>query len=216
MRVLFLSLLFANILAFAYLHFGDGRPDAAAQIAALQVSPEKVKLLKAGDNKTQPQVSAKSIPVCLEWGSFSGEDVSRAAAALAKFDLKDKLTQRETGDMLYWVYIPALKTKADADKKAAQVKALGISDYSVVQDDHAWIVSLGAFKTEDNAKQQLLQVIQKGVRSAIVGQRGSHSTLFMMRDPGDAVVAQLATLKTQFPDAPLKAATCDPFPPVKN
>jgi hypothetical protein len=152
----------------------------------------------------------------LEWGGFATEDVPRAAQALAKFELNDKVTQRETGDVLHWVYIPALLSKADADKKAAQVKALGISDFSVLQDDGAWIVSLGAFKTEDNAKQQLAQLNQKGVRSAIVGQRGSRSTVFVIREPGDDVVNQLAALKTDFPNAPLKPVTCPDIAQAKN
>ncbi len=208
--------MFANILAFAYFRFADSRPDAGSQLAALQVSPEKVKVLKPGTYQAAVQPPPKPAIVCLEWGGFSAEDAPRAAQALAKFELNDKLSQRETGDVLYWVYIPALKTKAEADKKASQVKALGVSDFSVLQDEGAWIVSLGAFKTEDNAKQQLAQLNKKGVRSAIVGQRGNRSTVFVIRDPGDTVATGLAALKTEFSNAPLKAVTCGNTPQAKN
>ena len=222
MRLLFLILLLANVAAFGYIRYAEGRAGVDAQIALLQISPEKVKLLKPGappSVRRDKAAAAQPQPAlaCLEWGGFTAEDAARAAAALAKLKLGDKLSQRDSGDG-YWVYIPPFKTKADADKKATEVKGLGIRDFYVVQDNNQWrfAVSLGAFKTEEAANNYLAQLRQKGVRSALVGPRGAINSVFVIRDPGDAVSAKIAALKTDFPDAQLRAATCAGTVAAKN
>lgn len=216
MRLLFLILLLANVAAFGYIRYVESRAGADAQISMLQISPEKVKLLKAGspppaERKDKAAASAPPLPglVCLEWGSFGAEDVTRAAAALAQFELGDKLWQRDSADG-YWVYIPPLKTKAEADKKAGELKALGVAEFIVVQDDiqYRFAVSLGSFKTEEAADNHLAQLRQKGVRSAVVGPRGARRSIFVIRDPGDAAAAKIAGFKTDFPAATLKATAC--------
>ena len=204
MRLLFLILLLANVAAFGYIRYAESRVGTDAPIALLQISPEKLKLLK-------PESAPRAQPslACLEWGSFAAEDSVRAAAALAKFGLGDKLAQRDSGNS-YWVYIPPFKTMADADKKAAEVKALGISDFNVVPENDQWqfAISLGAFKTEEAANTYLAQLRQKGVRSAVVGPRGTAGNMFVIRDPGDVITAKIAELKADFPAATLKATAC--------
>jgi len=69
-------------------------------------------------------------------------------------------------------------------------------------------VSLGAFKTEEAANNYLAQVKQKGVRSAVVGQRGGRNITYVVREPDDALTARLTALKADFPDAALKPVTC--------
>lgn len=223
MRLLFLILLLANVMAFGYIRYEEGRAGADAQIALLQISPDKVKLLKPGappaERKDKAAVATPQPGlVCLEWGSFAADDIARAEAALANFALGDKLSQRDSGENGYWVYIPPLKTRAEADKKAAEVKALGVGDFYVVQDNDQWrfAVSLGAFKTEEAANNHLAQLRQKGVRSAAVGARGAKSSLFVIRDPGDAVAAKIAELKASFPNSQLKAAACADALAAKN
>jgi hypothetical protein len=221
MRLLFFILLLANVIAFAYTRYVESRPGADAQIALLQISPDKVKLLKPGAPPAAPKDKAAPAPLqplaCLEWGIFAAEDTARAAAALAKLNLGDKLSQRDTGDG-FRVYIPPMKTKADADKKAAEVRALGITDFYIVQDNEQLrnAISLGAFKTEEAANNHLAQLRQKGIRSAVIGSRGAMSSVFVIRDPGDAIAAKIAELKVEFPAATLKAAPCTDAPIAKS
>ena len=212
MRLLFLIFLLANIGAFAYIRHVESGVGTSVHIPMLQVSPEKLKLLKpAIRSPAQGNDKAAALPVaCLEWGSFAGDDVARASAALAKLDMSDRVTQREAGADSYWVYIPPFKTRAEAEKKAAEVKAFGISDLYVMPDTDPlrFAVSMGAFKTEDAANTYLAQIRQKGVRSAIVRPRGNISNVFVIRDPGDAIAARIAELKAEFPNAVLKAIAC--------
>ncbi len=214
MRLLFLILLLANITAFGYIRFAEGRVSADVQIALLQISPDKRKLLNPGapvPERRDQGAAARPQPalVCLEWGGFAVDDAPRAAAALAKFALGDKVSQRDTGES-YWVYIPPLKTRADADQKAAELKARGITDFSVVQDNDQWQLALsrGVFKTAEAANNYLAQLRQKGVRFAMAGPRGAQSSTFVIRDPGDAVARKIAELKADFPNAQLRATTC--------
>jgi len=222
MRLLFLILLLANVIGFAYIRYAESRTGADAQIALLQISPEKVKLLKPRGKDKAAAALPSSLPppalACLEWGSFVAADAPRAAAALARFDLADKLSQREVSDAGWWVYVPPLKTKVEADKKAGEVKALGIGDLFVVQENNQWrfALALGTFKTEEAANNYLAQLRQKGLRSAAVGPRGAISSIFVIRDPGDALAAKIAGLAADFPNAQLKATACADALAAKN
>ncbi len=214
MRLLFLILLLANLLVFAYIRYAENRAGADAQINLLQISPDKVKLLKPVSKDKAAAALPSSTPpptlACLEWGSFAAEEALRAAAALARFDLADKLSQREVSDAGWWVYLPPFKTKAEADRKAAQVKALGIGDVYVMQDSSPWrfALALGVFKTEEAARNYLAQLRQKGLPTAAVGPRGAATSIFVIRDPGDAIAAKIAGLTADFPNAQLKATVC--------
>lgn len=214
MRLLFLILLLANLIGFAYIRYAESRAGADAQFALLQISPEKVQLLKPrGKDKAvtaPPSSPSQSALACLEWGSFAAEDAPRAAAALARFDLGDKLSRREVSTAGWWVYLPPLKTKAEADKKAGEVRALGIDDLYVVPENTQWrfAVALGTFKTEEAANNRLAQLKQKGLRAAETGPRGAVSSIFVIRDPGDAIAANIAGLTADFPNAQLKATAC--------
>lgn len=217
MRLIFLLALLANVATFAYLRYADSRSGADAQIALLQISPDKVKLVKAGPltaaGREKPALSA----ACVEWGGFGADDAPKAIAALAKLDLGNRLSQRDsTGN--YWVFIPPLKSRADAEKKAAEVRALGIADLYVVLEagPSQFAVSLGVFKTEEAANNYLAQLRPKGVRSAIVAPYVMAATTFVIREPGDAVTLKLAELKAEFPDATLKAVACADAQSAKN
>jgi hypothetical protein len=218
MRLFFLLVVLANAATFAYIRYAESRAGADAQIAMLQISPDKVRLVKAGPvpaaaNREKPPLSQ----VCVEWGAFNADEAARAAAALAAFDLGERLSRRDAGES-YWVYIPPMKSRADADRKAGEVRGLGIADFYVVQDagPMQFAISLGVFKTEEAANNRLAQIRPKGIRSAIVAPYGASTTTFVIREPGDATTLKLAELKTEFPGAALKAVACADTQNAKN
>ena len=219
MRLFFLLLLLANAATFAYIRYTDGRTGADAQIGMLQISPEKVKLLKAG--AVAPAVNRDTPPVtsvCVEWGVFNNpREVERAANALAKLDFGDRLTRRE-GNGNFWVQIPPFRSRADADKKAGEIRGLGIEDFFVVLEagPAQFSISLGVFRTEEAANNHLAQLRSKGIRSAIVAPYGAPGTTFVVREPGEAGAAKLAELKSEFPAVELKAAACADAQSAKN
>lgn len=212
MRLLFLLLLLANAFAFGYIRYAESRAGPDAQNALLQISPDKLKLLKPAAPARSGRGAAippQSALVCLEWGSFAADDAARAATALARFELGDKLSQRDIVDG-YRVYVPPLKTKTDADNKAAELKALGVGDFTFVQENDSpqFAITLGVFKTEEAANSYLAQLRQKGVRSALVSPRAGKGSIFVIRDPGDAIASKIAGLKPDFPATSLKAGPC--------
>jgi len=151
--------------------------------------------------------------VCLEWGDFSGPDLARAAAALSAMQLGDKLSQHQVErDIGYWVYIPPLRNKAAVNRKVAELKALGIREYFIVQSSGHWrnAISLGVFKTREAAQNFLNQLRTKGVHTAKVGERASKlkATIFKLNRIGAATVTKLAAVQKDFAGSELKNVPC--------
>ena len=227
MRTVFLLLVLANLVFFAYAHV-TREGNSADSTSQLQITPEKLKLMKAvaGPVVEQPKPSstktASAAPsACVEWGVFAGPDVTRADTALARLELPQERIERSVTDAGgWWVYIPPLRTKADADRKTGELKALGIADFFAVQDAGQWrnAVSLGIFRTEDAAKTFLAKLRERGVRSAIVERRENFlkQVAFFVREPSEATVAKLAEIQQEFPGSEIKAGQCPPAQPAKG
>ena len=97
---------------------------------AEQVQPDKIKLLTPQQVAALgPAKVAALADVCLEWGPLSEADRARALADLEPLQLGKLLTQRtqrETSNT-FWVYLPPVQNRADADRRAADAKAKGLS-----------------------------------------------------------------------------------------
>ena len=144
--------------------------------------------------------------------SDSAGEVEALAAALA---LPADSLQRRVADIDgYWVHMPAMKTKAEVDRKLGELKALGVADVYVVQDAGPWrnAVSLGLFKSEDAANAELERLRQRGVRSAVVTRREKFlkQVSYFVREPSAATIARITELQKDFPAGELKAVNCLP------
>jgi hypothetical protein len=197
MRALFLLLLLANAAFFAWWRYLSP-PETTADPAPLarQIDPHKLKVVKPGElpppapppaaaakpaAAPAPSTAPAATPApaatalkCIEWGSFTLADAPRAAKALEPLALGPRLAQRRTEENAsWWVYIPSQRTRQGAQRKAAELKALGIDEYFIVQEEgpQRWALSLGVFRTEDAAQARLAALRQQGVRTAQVGQR---------------------------------------------
>lgn len=224
MRTLLLLLLLVNLGFFAYHHYVGETDEAAAQIALLQISPEKIVSLAAETSSSvapaSVTASAPAPAACVEWGAFAGADVGRADAAIAALALPAGVTQRRVTDVDgYWVHMAPLKTKGEVDRKVGELKALGVEEFFVVQDPGPWrnAVSLGLFKNEEAAQAELDRLRQRGVRSALVTRRERllKQVAFFVREPDAATIARLAELKRDFPTAEIKAGSCPVAGPEK-
>jgi hypothetical protein len=177
MRAVFLLLLFANLAFYAWWRYGA--PADAADPAPLsrQIQPEKLKVVAPSDLPplSAPRKPAASIGTsCLEWGSFTLADTTRAEQALEPLALGARVAQRRTEEVAgWWVFIPSQGSRQAALKKALELKDLGIEEYFIVQDEgeHRWALSLGVFRNEDAALARLAALRDRGVRSARVGTR---------------------------------------------
>jgi hypothetical protein len=228
MRALFLLLVLANLIFFAYVQVTRESADSGGRISELQIAPEKIKQLKKPDATpgkskgkgkaiaaTTSNTAAAAPAACVEWGGFAGPAVAKAEAALAKLELPASQIDRAVIDAGgYWVYMPPLKTKAEIDRKVGELKALGITEFFVVQDAGPWknAISLGIFRTEDAAQGYLAKLKERGVRSAIAARRENFlkQVAFYVREPSPATVAKLTDLQKDFFGTEMKAGPCPP------
>jgi len=226
-RALFLLLILANLAYFAYSRVALEGAGSGNQVSQLQINPDRIKLLKAagGALPETPPTAAKSIPpaapkpapavpaACLEWGIFAGPNVARAEGALAQLELPAGQVERVVTDAGgYWVHIPPLKTKAEVDRKARELRDLGVTEFLVVQDAGQWrnAISLGIFRTDEAAQTFLAKLKQAGVRSAIAARRENFlkQVAFYVREPDEATVARVTALQQEFPGSEVKAGPC--------
>ncbi len=154
-----------------------------------------------------------SAATCWEWGDFSGPDLARAKSALAELQLVDKLSQRQIEhEVGYWVYMSPLRNRAAVNRKIAELKALGVSEYFVVQGSGIWqnAISLGVFKTRDAAQNFLHVLNGKGVRTARVGERTNKikSTLFLLSGLDAPTAAKLNEMQKDFAGTELSKVAC--------
>jgi hypothetical protein len=199
MRVFFLLLIAVNLGFFAWTKF-YATPDAAAdpEPPRRQVNPEGIRLLTGSELAGLPVLKPRPVTdavqstsaeggrpglaaggSCVEWGGFSVAEAPRAEQVLEPLALGARLSQRRSEERAgWWVFIPPQGNRAAAMKKTAELKALGIDDYFVIQEEGnmRWAVSLGVFSSEEAAKTRLETLRVKGVRSAQTGERDTQVT----------------------------------------
>lgn len=222
MRALFLLLLAAGLGFFAWAHF-LAAPDPAIdpQPLAQQIEPEKLRVVPENElARMLPPAAAKPKPgpapappepaplACLEWGSFSPADAVRAEQRLEPLALGARLAQHRGEETAgWWVFIPPQPNRGAAQRKAAELKKLGVDDYFVVQEEgrQRWALSLGIFRAEEAAKARLEALRAKGVKSAVVGQRETRvpKVWFQVRTVEQALHARLQEIAREFDGATL-------------
>jgi hypothetical protein len=193
---------------------------SSAPVPARAATPSPAAPVPAPASKTAavdvPPAPADAEPgklICLEWGDFSGSDLARAKAALSALQLADKLGQRQIErDIGYWVYMPPLRNKAAVKRKIGELKALGITEYFVVQGSGHWTnaISLGVFKTREAAENFLHALNTQGVRTARVGERASKiiTTVFVLNKIDAETEIKLKAMQKDFAGSELNSVPC--------
>ena len=196
-------------------------PPAPAQLNMPASAPVQVRAAHAPAPALAPgqagalskAVQPRNAQACMEWGEFSGPDLARAAAALSGMQSGVKLSRRQVErDIGYWVYISPLKSRASANRKVAELKALGVSEYFIVLAAGPWhnAISLGVFKTRDAAQNYLNYLRTRGVHTAKVGARVSKvkETIFNLGMVDAVTAAKLTAMQKDFPGSELKEVPC--------
>jgi len=220
MRTFFLLLVAANLALYAWFQHYSPAESADPEPARRQISPETIRLLEgkelSGSALAASKPAAKpATPAggCIEWGGFALAEAPKAEQALAPLALGARLAQRRSEETAgWWVFIPAQPNRAAALKKIAELKALGIEDYFILQDEGKlrWAVSLGVFSSEEAARNRLEALRAKGVRSAQTGERGTQvaKLWFQVRSADAAQQAKLRETAQGFPGTEIR--DCQP------
>ena len=141
---------------------------------------------------------------CVEIGNFDSADARRFESQLQPLNLGPKLSQRSIQESnRFIVYIPALPDRESAERKAGELRRLGVEDFYLFSDnsDLRRSISLGVFKSEEAANQHLATLVRKGVRSARVLARGAASgrVAFQLRGLDQKAQAELGRIGAAFP-----------------
>ena len=224
MKRFFWFLILLNLGLLAYFNIGYIMP-GEPEIKLTEINPKKIKVLSKSEIDALPKKQT-SLPLissptpepetnttCFEWGTFSDSNLASVQKVLTRMSLPTTVKQQETvAPKRYWVYMPPLKTTADAQKKSAELKALGVEDLFVVQEEK-WknAISFGIFEDEQLATKLMQELQAKGVknieRTLRSNGKGHHTLLLGKLEEKD--VAELNQLKPNFPAAELKQVSCN-------
>ncbi|TWI63701.1 sporulation related protein [Pseudoduganella lurida] len=185
-------------------------PAAQATAVAAEVAPGAEVAAQVAPPVPAPKAAAVTL-ACLEAGDFTLAQARRFEAALDPLALGDRQSRRNLPGQdvsSYMVNIPPQGSKEAADKKVAELKARGVTNYFVMNDSQPlrWGISLGVFKQEAAAQTQLAALVKQGVHSARITPRYSPSKLlaFQFRDVGPDTRGRLDKLLANFADQSLR------------
>ncbi|MEN9426383.1 MAG: hypothetical protein RLZZ220_732 [Pseudomonadota bacterium] len=173
-------------------------PVAVAPAAPVLVTPAASDTPPQGETSPQPAAPApvpetSAPPGCVAFGGVSAAQLDEIKARSAGAGPGFKLTESRSGAVSsWWVHVPSLGSKEAAERKAAEIRKLGVDDLFIVQDPGPaqFAISLGLYKNEVQANRLLESLREKGVRSAQVAGRGASVLRVELRGPSDS----LATL----------------------
>lgn len=226
LKFIFWSLLAINAALFAYGrgylgHFSGNEREPERLLNQLNadklaiISPEKANNAAAAVAAASAAASAKAAPevqACVEIASFVLADARRFEAQLAPLNLGDRQSRHNlpgTEVSGYIVHIPPQGSKEGADKKAAELRGLGVTNYFVMSDNSPlrWGISLGVFKTEGAAQNQLAMLMKQGVRTARITPRMSGSKLlgYQFREVDAPLKAKLEQIRAAYPNTETRA-----------
>ena len=201
LKLIFWFLLCLNGLLFAYsqgLLGNDNGNEREPERVKNQLNADKLRLVPAPT--AAPAASPNPIPVaavqaappapalvaCIEAGSFSATDARRFEAQLAPLQLGQRLSRlslAKTDATSHIVFIAPQGSRQAAQRKAGELRNLGVTDYFIVSDNSAlkWGISLGVFKSETAARTLLATLGKQGVLSARLTARGAQPSKLAFR-----------------------------------
>jgi hypothetical protein len=203
LRLVFFLLVFANAAFFAWSQGYLGGADAGREPQRLgaQIAADKLRVVAAGVTAAQP--------ACRRVTGLTPDAAEGLKAALAGHGITVDIKPAEDATR-YWVHIPSQPTKAAAEKKAVELRKLGVTDFSIVVEAgsgrHA--LSLGLFKNEAAAEELLQGLTKRGVKSARIEMREQppQPARVTVLGPAAAVNQRLPPLLGNLPEA--KSADC--------
>lgn len=190
MRLAFLLLLLINIALwpFASGMLALGNDGAEPLRLTSQIDPERIRIVPVGGGAaapvaaiapvvaSEPASDAEVTPaaVCRVLAGFTREQADPFVARAREAYPAVQVTESEQpGSPSWWVHIPDLATRQLADRKQAELRALGVREMALMPDadGQKFAISLGLFKTETAAKELMSSLNGQGVRSARIAMR---------------------------------------------
>ena len=220
MKLALLLLVLVNLLLFAWQQGAFGRFGEAGrepERVARQIEPERFRVLTEAEvRELRERATQGSAPLdldsaqaCVEFGDFAAADAARAEKMLGALSPGVKVEPRPVEAAgWYMVYLPPHKTSADAERRAEELRKLGVKDLLVMSENAPlkFAISLGSFRDPEAAKSHLAALEKLGVKGVRMSDRSSTVVLtrFQLRELDAAASRQLATLRGEFPAQTLR------------
>lgn len=224
MRYFFWFLVLLNLGLLAYFSLDYVLPNKTQNIQK-EINPEKIKIIPPNEMHSMKEhmLSVQSPVItedtdvaqtaCYEWGIFSDNNLTSAQAALAALSIPYTIKAQSSQEAKrFWVYSPPFRSASEAQKKAAELKSIGVEDLFVVQEAR-WknAISFGIFSDEKLAIHLQKELQAKGVKNvekALRTQGKTYSSLTLNNLTENNII-EIKKLKPSFPAADLKTASCN-------
>lgn len=202
MRAAVFLLILANLMFFAWaqglLGTGDN-PDTLR--LSQQLLAERVRVISRDEPPAEASVKAakaekREPEACVMLGDLTTAELTRVEALIKEKASALRVERSETASGGFWVFIPPLPNKAEAERKASELKRLKIQDFAVLQEPAAarFAISLGVFSSREAAESRLEELRAKGVRSAKIGERERNTSAALEVRGAEALLAALRPL----------------------
>lgn len=207
LRATFLLVVAASLLLFAFGegYFGARQDGREPDRLSAQISPEKIRLVTR-DMSVQ---RATTVSECREIRALPPDLALRIAEQVRPLADRIALTQTITEEPTsFWIYIPPLKSRQDADRRIAELRRQRVEDFYLVQESgpNQLAISLGLYRSEDAAKEALQGLASRGVRDARIAVRGVAQVTLRLRGQPENLGPFTAQVVTEFPS--LEVAEC--------
>ena len=162
-----------------------------------QPVPQPPELAAPPPEPPAPEAAA-AVPVpraCIRFVELTEAMTDELTSMTKAFDepleLADSAVLRPTS---YWVHVPPLDGRREADRKVQEIRAQGVRDLFILQEEgpFQFAISLGLFKTESSAQLHLRRLEARGVTGGTITARGNMIHRLEVRGPVD-VLATLAS-----------------------
>lgn len=183
-----------------------------ATTAPADSKPDQTPSPASSRSDTRPPAKTELI-ACTEIGNFNGVEARKFDAQLSGLNLSVRPTTHSVQETSsHMVFIPSQDGREGADRRAAELRRLGIQDFYVMPESQSnpalrWGISLGVFKTEEAAKAYIGELIPKGVRSARIMARTASSAkqVYQWRNITRSTKTALEGLKARFPNQEMRS-----------
>lgn len=153
-----------------------------------------------------PQEPKPALIACTEIGNFTAQEARRFDGRIAALRL---LLRPERQDVAgseitsHMVHIPPQASREAAERRAAELKELGVTNYYIMPDNTPlkWAISLGVFKSENAAKTLLAALNRQGVADARISARETpvNRVAYRFRDIDAGTAEKLKRAGAAFP-----------------
>lgn len=217
MRAFLLFLALANILFYVWASdenaalFGRKLPREPGRLAA-QIEPERLRVLRpAGASVSAPSAAApqtvaaaEAQAVCRRITGLKAEQTAEVRQAIARAATGVTVGSREVVEPASWfVHVPSDADKRTPAARAAELRGQGVRDFFIVQSGrYRNAISLGVFKVQAAANDQLQTLQRRGVKLARVGVWDEERrAVFELGGTSASVASAVAEVERRYPGA---------------